>query len=64
MGERDKGDKEQEAGYVLRHDLFDLWFHVAVHRFGFKTNKHRMTEGSGARRSQHLFIIEARQRRC
>lgn len=45
-GERSAGRKEiwergseQEASYLLGHNLFDLWFHVAVHCFGFKKKR-------------------------
>lgn len=36
--------REQEAGHLLRHNLFDLWFHVTVNCFSFETDKHRQTE--------------------
>lgn len=51
-----RGKDEQEAWYLLRHDLFDLWFHVAIHRFGFKTNKHTAREWLIAQGSHHRAI--------
>lgn len=43
MKEHEK-KREQEAGHLLRHNLFDLWFHVTVNCFSFETDKHRETE--------------------
>lgn len=40
-GQRSMRTDEQEAGYLLRHHLLDLRFHVAVHCFGFKANEHK-----------------------
>lgn len=45
-GKKEKGMEEQEAWYLLGHHLLDLWFHVAVHCFGFKTNKQRERDSS------------------
>ncbi len=52
--EERSGDKvgmegKQEVQHLLWHHLFDLWFHVAVHCFGFKTDKHTEIE-----RAQHI----------
>lgn len=33
--------RDEEAWHLLWHHLFDLWFHVAIHCFGFKTSTGR-----------------------
>lgn len=50
MEEGDGG--KVEARYLLWNHLFDLWFHVAVHRFGFR--------GASTEGQQRLMQLEQR----
>lgn len=43
-GMEDGDGTKVEASHLLWHHLFDLWFHVAVHRFGCRltsTERHQ-----------------------
>lgn len=35
--EGEEGRDGQKDGYLLRHHLFDLRFHIPIHSFSFKT---------------------------